>query len=110
MGSNKRKFFFDLSLRLELMLGGYSTDFKTEKRFQETDHLGVVCHHLEYDTASGGFVRRAQKWGKVLARAFLRANSILRRANGFRMSKIDVKPHFLPIPTLICHLFPKFKE
>ena len=38
--------------------------------------------------------------GKVLARAFLRANSVLRRANGFGMPKIEVKPHFLPTPTL----------
>ena len=88
MGVKRKKdFFFDLSLRLELMLDGYSTDFKTEKRFQKTDRLGVVCHHLEYDTAPGGFVRGAQKWDKALARAFLRANSILRRANGFKMSK-----------------------
>ena len=56
-GQTKKKFFFDLSLRLELMLDGYSIDFKKEKRFQETDRLGVVCHHLEYDTAPGGFVR-----------------------------------------------------
>ena len=50
-------FFFDLRLRLELMLDGCSTDLKTEKRFQETDCLGVVCHHLGYDNAPGGSVR-----------------------------------------------------
>ena len=82
----------------------------TKKRFQETDHVGVVYHHLGYDTTPGSFMTGAQKWGKVLAHAYLRANSVLRRANGFRMSKIDVKPHSLPIPSLMCHLFPEFKE
>ena len=57
-----------------------------------------------------GLHEGVQKWDKVLARAFLRPNSVLRRANGFGMSKIDVKPHVLPIPTFICHLFAKFKE
>ena len=109
-GQRKKSFFFDLRLRLELMLDGWSTDLKKEKRFQETDRLGVVCHHLGYDTAPGGFVRGAQKWGKIFARAFLRANSILRRANFFGMSKIDVKPYSLPTTTLISHLFPKFRE
>ena len=71
------------------MLNGYSTEFKTEKSFQETDRLGVVCHHLGYDTYPRGFVRGAQKWGKILFRAFLRANSVLRHANGFGMPKLD---------------------
>ena len=44
-GGQRKKFFFELRLRLELMLDGYSTEFKTEKRYQETDRLGVVCHH-----------------------------------------------------------------
>ena len=92
------------------MLDGYSTDFRTKKRFKETDRVGVVCHHLGHDTTPGGFMRGAQKWGKCLARAYLRANSVLRRANAFGMSKIDIKPHSLPMPSLICHLFPKFKE
>ena len=106
----KKSFFFDLTLRLELMLDGYSTNFKTEKRFEEINYLGVICHHLGYDTALRGLMRGAQKWGKILARAFLRANSVLRHANGFGMSKIDVKPHSLPISTLICSLPPKFDE
>ena len=109
-GQRKKKFFFDLRLRLELMLDGCQTDSTTEKRFQETDRLGVVCHHLGYDTAPGSFVRGAQKWGKIFARAFLRANSILRRANSFGMSKIDVKPYSLTTTTLISHSFPKFRE
>ena len=49
-GQRKKMIFFDLTLHLELMLDCYSTDFKTEKSFQETDHLEVVCHHLGYDT------------------------------------------------------------
>ena len=106
----KKSFFFDLTLRLELMLDGYSADLKTEKRFQETDRLGVIYHHLGYDTAPRGLVRGAQKWGKIFACAFLRANSDLRHTNGFGMSKIDVKPYSLPISTLISHLFPKFEE
>ena len=73
-GQRKTIIFFDLTLRLELILDGYWTDLRTEKRFQETDNLGVFCYHLGYDTAPRGFVRRVQKWGKVLARAFLRAN------------------------------------
>ena len=44
-------------------------------------------------------MRGAQKWGKVLVRAYLRANSVLRRANVFGMSKIDVNPHSLPMPS-----------
>ena len=64
-GQRKKKFFFDLRLRLELILDGCSTDLKTKKRFQETDRLGVVCYHLGYDTVPGGFVRGAQKWGKI---------------------------------------------
>ena len=92
------------------MLDGYSTDFRTEKRFQKNGHLRVVCHNLGCDTTPGGFVRGAQKWGKILARSFLCANSVFRRANGFGMSKIDVKPYFLSIPTLICNLSPKLEE
>ena len=106
----KKNFFFDLTLRLELMLDGCSTDLKTEKRFKETDRLGVICHHLGYDTAPRGLVTGAQKWGKIFARAFSRANSDLRHTNGFGMSKIDVKPHSLPISTLISQLFPKLEE
>ena len=106
----KNRFFVDLRLRLELILDGHATDFKTEKRFQETDRLAVVCDHLGYDTTPGGFVRGAQGWGKLLGRLFLRANSVLRGANSFGMSKIDVKLPFFPISTFICHLFPKFKE
>ena len=45
MGVKEKKFFFDLRLHLELMLDGYSTDFRTKKRFQKTDR-GVVCHYL----------------------------------------------------------------
>ena len=108
-GQRKTKFF-----RPEVTFGVDAqwllNRFENGKRFQETDRLGVVCHHLGYDTAPGGFVRGAQKWGKIFARAFLRANSILRRANFFGMSKIDVKPYSLPITTLISHLFPKFRE
>ena len=92
------------------MLDGYSTDFRTEKRFQENGRLRAVCHHLGCDTAPGGFVRGAQKWGKILARAFLCANSVLRRANDSGMSKIDVKPYSLPFPILICNLSPKLEE
>ena len=92
------------------MLDGYSTDFRTEKRFQENGRLRVVCHHLGCDTAPGGFVRGAQKWRKILARTFLFTNSVLRRANDFGMSKIDVKSYSLPIPTLICNLSPKLEE
>ena len=111
MGVKEKKLFLDLRLRLELMLDGYSTDFRTKKIFQETDRVEVVCHHLGYpDTTPGGFMRGAQKWGNVLSHAYLHANSVLRQANGFGKSKIDVKPHSLPIPSLICHLFPKFKE
>ena len=106
----KEKFFLDLRLRLELMLDGYSTDFRTKKRLKGTDRVGVVCHHLGYDTTPGGFVRGAKKWDKVLACAYLRANSVLHRANAFGMSKIDVKPHSLPMPSLICHLFPKIQR
>ena len=62
-GQRKKTIFFDLTLRLELMLDGYSTDFKTEKSFQATDHLGVVCHHLGKDTYPGGFVRGGSKMG-----------------------------------------------
>ena len=50
------------------------------------------------------------KMGKVLAHAFLHANSVLRRAKDFRMPKIDVNPHSLPITTLSCYLFSKFEE
>ena len=92
------------------MLDGYSTEFRTEKRFQENGRLRVVCHHLGCDTAPWGFVREAQKWGKILAHAFLCANFVLRRANDFGMCKIDVKPYSLPFPTLICNLFPKLEE
>ena len=106
----KKSIFFDPTLRLELMLDGYSTNFKTEKRFQKHGCLGVVCHHFGYDTAPRGLVRGAQIWGKILARAFLRANSVLRHANGFGMSKINVKPYSLPKATFICNLSPKFEE
>ena len=80
------------------------------KRFQETDHLGVFWRHLGYDTAPRGFMSGVEKLDKVLARAFSRSNSVLRRANDFGMPKIDVKPHSLPTPTLICYLFSKFEE
>ena len=56
-GCQTKKFFFDLRLRLELMLDGHSTDFRTEKRSQENGRLKVVCHHLGCDTVPGGFVR-----------------------------------------------------
>ena len=58
-GGQTKKCFFDLRLRLELMLDYYSTDFRTEKGFQENGRLRVVCHHLGCDTAPGGFVRGA---------------------------------------------------
>ena len=32
-GQRKKTIVFDLTLRLELMLDGYSTDFKTERSF-----------------------------------------------------------------------------
>ena len=52
-----------------------------------------------------------KKWGKVLARAFLRGNSVLCGVTGFgRMSRFDVKPQSLPISTIICNLFPKFDQ
>ena len=38
--------------------------------------------------------------------AILGRNSDLRGVNDFGMSKLDVKPHSLPIPTIIC----KFEE
>ena len=110
MGVKQKMFFFDLRLRLELMLDGYSTDFRTEKIFQENGRLRVVCHHLRVRYCLWGLRERAQKWGKNWARAFLCANSVLRRANDFGMSKIDVKPYSLPIPTLICNLSPKLEE
>ena len=56
-GQTKKSFLFDLTLRSELMLDGYSTDVRTEKRFKENDRLRVVCHHLGCDTAPGGLVR-----------------------------------------------------
>ena len=52
------------------MLDGCLTDLKTEKRFQETDRLGVVCHHLGYDTASGGFARGLKNRVKFLPAPF----------------------------------------
>ena len=111
MGVKEKKiFFFDLRSRSGLMLDGYLMDFGTEKRFQENGRLGAVCHHLGCDAAPGGSVRGAQKWGKNFARAFLGAKSVLHRANDFGMSKIDVKPHSLPIPTFICNLSPKLEE
>ena len=42
--------------------------------------------------------------------AILGCNSDLRGVNDLGMSKFDVKPHSLPIPTIICNLFPKFEE
>ena len=84
-GQRKKMIFFDLTLRLESMLNGYCIDLKTKKRFQGTDHLGVFCRHLGYDTVPVGFVRGVQKWGKVLTRAFLHANSVLCRTNDFGM-------------------------
>ena len=42
--------------------------------------------------------------------AILGCNSDLRWVNDLGMSKFDVKPHSLPIPTIICNLFPKFEE
>ena len=109
-GQRKETIFFDLTLRLELTLDGYQTDLRTEKRFQENDHLGVFCCHVGYDSVPRGFVKGTQKWGKVLGRAFLHANSVLRRANYFGMPKIDVKSHSLPIPTLLRYSFSKFEE
>ena len=72
MGVKEKKkfFFFHLRLRLELMLDGCSTDLKTEERFQETDRLGVVCHHLGYDTAPGGFVGGLKNGVKFLPAPF----------------------------------------
>ena len=93
-GQTKKSFFFDQRLRLQLMLDGYSTDFRTEKRFQENGHLRVVCHHLGCDTAPGGFVRGAQKWGRILAHGFLCANSVLRRAKRLRHVKNRRKTMF----------------
>ena len=82
---------------------------KDGKRFQETDPLGVLppfgvryCPQWIRDGSSN--------MGKALARAFLHANSVLRRAKDFRMPKNEVNPHSLPIPTLICYLFSKFEE
>ena len=54
----------------------------------------------------GGFKNGVQFWPAP----FLRANSVLHQANDFSMSKIDEKPYFLPIPTLICNLSPKLEE
>ena len=63
MGVKQKKFSFDR--RLEFMLDGYSTDFRTQKRFQENGRLRVVCHYSGCDTAPGGFVRGAQKLGRI---------------------------------------------
>ena len=63
MGVKKKKFFFDLRLRLELMLDGYSTDFRTEKRFQENGRLRVACHHLGCDSTPGGLCERGSEMG-----------------------------------------------
>ena len=42
-GVQRIKFrFFDPMLRLDLMLDGYWTDFKTEKRLRETSHLETL--------------------------------------------------------------------
>ena len=40
----------------------------------------------------------------------LRRNSFLRWVKDLCMSKFDAKLHSLPIPTIICKLFPKFEE
>ena len=40
--------------------------------------------------------------------AILRGNSVLRGVNGHGLSKFDVRPYTLPIPAIICDLFPKF--
>ena len=40
----------------------------------------------------------------------LRRNSVLRGVNDLGMSKFGVKPHSLPIATIICNLFLKFEE
>ena len=42
--------------------------------------------------------------------AILGRNSYLRGVNDLGMSKFDVKPHSLPIPAIICNLFPKFER
>ena len=110
MGVKEKKFFFRPEVTFGVDARWLLNRFENGKKIARDRSSGVVCHHLGYDTAPGGFVRGAQRWGKIFARAFLRANSILRRANFFGMSKIDVKPYSLPITTLISHLFPKFRE
>ena len=42
--------------------------------------------------------------------AILGRNSDLRWVNDLGMSKFSLKPYSLPIPTIICNLFPKFEE
>ena len=84
--------------------------FKNGKKISRKRPSGSLLPPFGVRNCPRGFVRGAQKWGKILACAFLRANSVLRRANDLRMSKIDVNPNSLPIPILICYLFSKFEE
>ena len=42
--------------------------------------------------------------------AILGRNSDLRWVNDLDVSKFSLKPYSLPIPTIICNLFPKFEE
>ena len=110
MGVKKKMTFFRPDVTFGIDARCLLNPLKDGKKIQETNVLGVICRHLGYDTAPSGFLTGAQKWGKVLARAFLRVNSVLRRAKDFRMPKIEINPHSLPIPTLICYLFSKFEE
>ena len=84
--------------------------FKNGKKISRNRPSGSLLLLLEVRNFPQALREGGSKWGKVLARASLRANSVLRWANDFRMPKIDVKLHSLPIPALICYLFSKFEE
>ena len=57
-GDQRKKFrFSDPMLRFELMLDGYSPDFRIEKRFQETSRLEVFQLNLGVDNAPRGSAR-----------------------------------------------------
>ena len=110
MGVKEKKYFFRPDVTFEVDAQWLLNRCEDGKKILRDRPSGSRLPPFRVRYCPQGLREGVQKCGKVLAHAFLCANSVLRWANDFGMPKIDVKPHFLPIPTLICYLFSIFEE
>ena len=107
MGVKEKKRFFRPDVTFGVDARWLPHRFKDGKKISRDRPSGNLLPPFRVRYYPYGLREGVQKWGKVLARDFLRANSFLRRTNDIGMRKIDVKPHSLPIPAIFFYLLSK---